>query len=331
MFRGVKRQEKRPFGLYLNVRRLVRPRDLCDLRRVAVSYYEATTLAGGDGVSLYPKLRRFHFNLLLAVQRLLFEHVLVLGDSHARVFARPSLRRRLWRHHFHVLAVPGATASGLENPDSKTQALPQFEQALACSKARRVIVLLGEIDAGFVIWYRAQKYGSSVSVALEQVCTTYGTFLKTLQQRGFTAVCISAPLPTIEDDNDWGEVASLRRSVRATQRQRTELTLSFNYKMAAFCRAENIVHINLDRDSLAENELVDPALLSGDRLDHHYDYQTYAALLAKPVAHALREVGARAAPVILPPTAFAPRENRPRQLRRYHRPSHPAPQERRPR
>lgn len=239
-------------------------------------------------MSLVANVRKFHFNMLLKLQSFFCEDVLVLGDSHARVFARPLLRRRLWRHHLKVVAVPGATASGLENPDSKTRALPLFESALAATKARQAVVLLGEIDAGFVIWYRAQKYGIPVSEALEHACATYCAFLLKVQGRGIRPICVSAPLPTIEDGNDWGEVASLRRSIRATQRERTDLTLRFNERVAAFCRAKNIAYIGLDEASTAENGLVDPALLNPDPLDHHYKVRAYAALLTKPVAQLLR-------------------------------------------
>lgn len=244
-------------------------------------------------MSLVANVRKFHFGVLLKLQSMFCEDVLVLGDSHARVFARPLLRRRLWRHHLRVVAVPGATASGLENPDSKTQALPKFEAALAATKARRAIVLLGEIDVGFVIWYRAQKYTIPVSEALEHACATYGAFLLRVQELGIAPICVSAPLPTIEDGNDWGEVASLRRSIRATQRERTELTLRFNERVAAFCRAKNIAYIGLDEASTAPNGLVDPALLNPDPLDHHYNARAYAARLAAPVAELLRRPSGR--------------------------------------
>jgi hypothetical protein len=86
-------------------------------------------------------------------------------------------------------------------------------------------------------------------------------------------------LPTIEDDNDWGEIANLRKEVKATQLQRINLTLEFNQAMQTFCEENNMSYISLDRDSLGENGLVDPYLLNEDRNDRNYDREKYTNLL----------------------------------------------------
>lgn len=240
-------------------------------------------------LSLRKRAQRFARSLFVNVQRPFCEDVLVLGDSHAAVFAEARLRLQLWRYCVQVVSVRGATASGLENPNSTTQAFQKFEAALKTTRANRVIVLLGEVDAGFVIWYRAQKHGVSVGAALGDTCATYSAFLASLGARGLTPICVSAPLPTIENGNDWGEVANLRRSVTATKGQRTELTLTFNRRMAASCHAHGIVYLDLDATSLGTDGLVDPALLSRNPLDHHYDKLSYAGLLLEPVVQALRQ------------------------------------------
>ncbi len=240
-------------------------------------------------MALGTKVKKIVRALLLTVQDFVCKEVLVLGDSHTRVFDIARLRLRLWRYRLRVVRVNGATASGLENPNSKTQAFQKFEAALEKTRADRVIVMLGEVDAGFVIWYRATKQGIPVTKSLEQTLKTYGAFLKSIQVRGLRPVCISAPLPTIEDDNSWGEVANLRRSVTATQRQRTELTLSLNQKMAAFCHAEGIAHLSFDDASLGRDGLVKPTLLNRNRLDHHYNKRAYVNLLASPVVKTLRQ------------------------------------------
>ena len=60
----------------------------------------------------------------------------------------------------------------------------------------------------------------------EQLALTidsYSGFIERVRDAGFARVIVlSVPLPTIVDDPEqWGEIANMRRSVTATQLQRT--------------------------------------------------------------------------------------------------------------
>lgn len=226
------------------------------------------------------KLKEVALNFFLKVQKPFLEEVLVLGDSHVRVFSSLRLRAKLWRYHLNIVSVSGATASGLENPNSKTQAYQKFDQALTATRAKKVVVMLGEVDTGFVIWYRAYKYDAPVSEIFTKTLLTYGQFLKLVKARGLSPICVSAPLPTIQDGTAWGEVANQRKSVSATQRQRTELTLAFNEEMERLCRAEGIPYLGLDACSLGEDGLVKTELMNRNPFDHHYDKRVFARVLS---------------------------------------------------
>ncbi len=241
-------------------------------------------------MKLKNKVRGGLRHFFCGVQRIFFEEVLVLGDSHAAVFGHPLLRRNLWQSYLNVVSVGAATASGLENPNSKTQAFQKFDRALETTRAKKVIVMLGEVDTGFVIWYRAAKYGVPVGDALAKTLTTYKQFLQKIKARGLLPICVSTPLPTIQDGNDWGEIANQRRSVTATQQERTELTLKFNREMERFCSAEDVAYLNLDDASLGDDGLVKAGLLNKNALDHHYDRRVFAELLSKPVGYAVRNL-----------------------------------------
>ena len=104
-------------------------------------------------MKLKNKVRASLRRVLCGVQQVFLEEVLILGDSHAKVFRYPMLRFRLWQKYLNVVSVGAATASGLENPNSKTQAFQQFDRALGTTRAKKVVVMLGEVDTGFVIWY----------------------------------------------------------------------------------------------------------------------------------------------------------------------------------
>lgn len=204
--------------------------------------------------------------------------ILVLGDSHTPIFNHPSFKKFFPEFHFNVVAVIGATASGLENPNTKTQAYPIFKEALDRSTAEKVIVMLGEVDTGFVIWYRAQKYQESVTAMTDRAINSYSKFLFEVASR-FNLLCISTPLPTIQDGNDWGGVANARSEVTATQVERTALTLEFNQKMQAICKQHNISYIMLDDTCLGEGGKIKEALLNRNPNDHHCDPDAYSAIL----------------------------------------------------
>ena len=205
--------------------------------------------------------------------------ILLLGASHAEVFKNWRFDWNFPKRVFQTCIVDGATVSGLENPNSKTQAYDRFGKALATSRHSRVIVLLGEVDTGFVIWYRARKYHSDVSKMLDQAIENYTKFLSETSEKAERVIVISTPLPTIKDGNTWGLVANLRKEVKATQEERTQLTLEFNRRVQAHCKARNLVFIDLDSLSLNENGFVRDELTNRNPLDHHYNQSRYAKIL----------------------------------------------------
>ena len=218
--------------------------------------------------------------LLLGMQRMTREEILVLGDSHATVFEHRNFKKAFPGHFFNVVSVRGATVSGLSNPMSKTQAMPIFMKALKRSNAKTSIVLLGEVDTGFLLWYKAQKHSAPVEIMMDRAIENYQNLLRTVAGKS-NVICISAPLPTIRDDQDLGEIANLRKEVKATQRQRTELTLEFNRRMQVFCEENGLRHVSLDREALGPDGLVSEHLLNTNPREHHYDREKHAGLIIR--------------------------------------------------
>lgn len=257
------------------------------------------------------ELLKFRNLVALQYKRLVQNEILVLGDSHTRVFQQKLLQKCVPGSFFHIVGVKGATASGLTNPNSKTQAYQIFRKALAKTRAKQVVVMLGEVDTGFVIWYRTKKYGQPVADMLQTTVKTYTEFLRDLKKIGLHVICISTPLPTIEDWNDkrfqrasttneqtviaanqqadeLDEIASARQKVSASLIERTELTLAFNQQVEAICQRHDICYLNFDSESLGDKGTVAPKLLGSNPLDHHYDEHAYAAMIAPPLEQAIR-------------------------------------------
>lgn len=212
--------------------------------------------------------------------------LLVLGDSHVETFQQLSIQQAFPNYYFNVVPVAGATVSGLQNPNSKTQALPIFEQKTTDFSPNIVLIQLGEVDTGFVIWHRAEKYQLPVEDMLTQAVSNYCVLLDEMAEQA-KIICIGTVLPTIRDGQDWGEIANARKDVKATQLQRTELTLRFNQLIQKYCQNKGYTFISLDEDSLGKDGLVADFLINNNPNDHHYDQHNYAKLVTKHLSFVL--------------------------------------------
>ena len=216
------------------------------------------------------KLRKLHY--LLSRKK-----TLVIGDSHVVVFDDRQFLLSYPLTHFEVCSIGGATVSGLENPNSKTQAFQIYREKVAKKKYNEIIIMIGEVDTGFVIWYRAQKYEENLDVMLIKAITNYKKLIFEMSKHA-KVIIISTPLPTLDDDSA-GEVAMARKEINVTQLNRTNLTIKFNKSMEDFCLAEGIPCLNLDQLSLGEDGLVLNYLKNSNPLDHHYDSIGHARLI----------------------------------------------------
>lgn|SRR5574337_1164188 len=215
------------------------------------------------------------------------KHLLCLGDSHISVFKYINDHNLLEDYWIDVLVVGGATAQGMVNPNSKTSALKIFRERIGKAKNFQTILLqLGEVDCGFVIWYYAEKYFLPIEKQLDRTLTNYFAFIEEIRNRGFNNVIVlSAPLPTIRDGQDWGEITNARKEVKASLRERTNLTIQYNRLLSAYCKKNGIVFIDTTHLMLDEVQgVVKEGLLNNNAIDHHLDNKNYAKLICRAFA-----------------------------------------------
>lgn len=206
-----------------------------------------------------------------------------LGDSHVSSYEYVSRSKSLESTLFRFCVVQGATATGLPNPASQTMAGPIFQEYLKkVPLSDYVLTCLGEVDCGFVIWYRSRKYGERVEEQFEKAINNYTAMIVRMIAEGRKVIVSSTPLPTIKDGQDWGEVASLRREVQATLKERTNLTISFNNKMMAFCSERNLSYINMQSFMLnKETGLIDDRFVNPNIFDHHLNPEPVGEIIVK--------------------------------------------------
>ncbi|WP_216351889.1 hypothetical protein [Brevundimonas sp. LM2] len=131
---------------------------------------------------------------------------LVIGDSHVDAIVAGTKHLTL---PCKSILVGGATAVGMRNPNSATNALSQFRDAVIPARSNAIPVLqLGEVDCGFVIWYRAEKLGDSIEAQMLASIKAYFGFVDELLCAGYpTVVVTGAVIPTIRDGELGVEVA----------------------------------------------------------------------------------------------------------------------------
>lgn len=188
---------------------------------------------------------------------------------------------------FRVKSIEGATASGLPNPKSKTGAQQAFARALGRARPwHQVLVQLGEVDCGFVIWYRAGRHGLSVEEQFTQTVGAYEAFIAKVLAMGFRrTIVLSVPLPTISDDGvKWGKVARLRESVTASQAERTRLTVRFNAELSERCRALGASFVDVTSGHTDRATGLVSARFVRESDDHHLADGPYSELISSRLA-----------------------------------------------
>tara|TARA_B100000925_G_scaffold289317_1_gene271921 strand:+ start:2864 stop:3598 length:735 start_codon:yes stop_codon:yes gene_type:complete len=209
-----------------------------------------------------------------------------IGDSHTEVFWNMEFSPwYFWRLTPKIKVVHGATATGLTNPNSKTQALDIFENYLKkeVNKNDYVVFQLGEVDCGFAIWYRAEKHGLSIQKQTLLAIDNYSILIqKASAINGKKTIICSAVLPTIQDGNNFGEVANLRKEVKANIIERTQLTLNFNRMLRQLAEKNHLPFINLDQSLLNEKtSVIHSKFLHKDTTNHHLDPSSLAKIISK--------------------------------------------------
>lgn len=215
--------------------------------------------------------------------------VLVLGDSHVRVFENVWFALSLPRVRFDIEYVPGATAIGIENRNSITSALLRFTDRLASSHNDWVLLNLGEVDTAYSLWRLVEFRASPISELLDEAIRNYCDFITEVAASHRVAV-LSAPLPTLVDQAAPGdETAAVRQHVSASQRERTELALEFNSRVRAFCEAHDVPYLDSSAQALGPDGLVKQSWRHRRRFNHHYARAPYARCLARQLKALFRE------------------------------------------
>lgn len=208
------------------------------------------------------------------------EHVLGIGDSHLAALSLVVIPG-VWLRAF---GIGGATASGIRNPASRTRAREIFDARLALApRWQHLVIGLGEVDCGFLIWQRAKSHGFSVSEQVRDTVQRHASFVEDSLRAGFRSVSVlSVTLPTVADYRKVraNPILARRSAVNVGLRDRTELTLTYNDALAERCEATGATFFDTTDEQLDRaTGLVSPELTVLD--DPHLDLTRYAQILSR--------------------------------------------------
>lgn len=237
---------------------------------------------------------------LLAKARCRFaggKKILVLCDSHGGVLEYIHDHGLLAPHYINCEVVGGATAYGLNNDKSKTQAFLKFSHALKRFPAFDVVgIMLGEVDCSVALWAVAEKRGVAADELIPHVMQGYQRLIDFLRASDKSQIILfGSILPTVSDAQKASQADSMRRNVRASQQQTTALVLAVNEQLKKLALANGVAYIDITEETLDKKTgLVNGDFLISERVDHHQSQSMTAPLWCRE----LRKLAVFAEPAV---------------------------------
>lgn len=212
-------------------------------------------------------------------------NILVLGDSHCGVFEYCFDRGLLAPHWLNCEIVAGATAWGLNNDHSATQAWQKFDHALQrFADCDVVVIMLGECDCSFALWKKAECLDVPPEILLDYALGGIRRLVQRVHEdspaRPRKIILVGAILPTVNDGAVSTQENLLRRTVNALQVERTRLVLSYNEKLCQLAESLGVAYFDLSLQTMdPERRLVDERFVACPE-DHHLSHPASGPLWA---------------------------------------------------
>ena len=174
--------------------------------------------------------------------------------------------------------VPGASAQGAVNPNSRTDALNIYKNVVTNVKADKILIMLGEVDCGFVIWVRSKKYNISVDEQIEKCVNNLFEFINFILNKtdlkSEDIIVTGSILPTISDSTNKIYLNGARAEVDISQLERTNKTIEYNNMLKDMSQKNGYKYIDITSQLIGVNGLVKDEFLNKNPSDHHLDNES---------------------------------------------------------
>lgn len=203
----------------------------------------------------------------------------VIGDSHGLVFEHSKRQDMI----FNVEWVGGATARGSINPNNSTNSLNTFKQFIDQNTSDKLIIMLGEVDCGYLIWYKYQKEGLDIYEQANEAIDRLLEFVNKYALKYYEAkdiVILGSNPPTIEDNADPKFLAGARSEIKASLKERLSLTRYYNRKLKDKCMEHGYHYLDILEKVVNEEGIVFEKWRHHDKHNHHLNHHTISLWLS---------------------------------------------------
>ena len=198
--------------------------------------------------------------------------LLVFGDSHARVFG--FMKTKINDIDITSFDISESTAIGCLNKKSVSGFFKKFNDFVSKSNDLNtydnILIMLGEIDCGFLIKVMSEKRKTSIEEQLKISTDNLFEFIEKHVCRHFPPekiIICGSILSVIKDGVVWDD--NIRKRNKSTQKEKTDLTIKFNNILKDFSENKNMNYIDITDDTIGENGLINDKWLDVDEYEHH--------------------------------------------------------------
>jgi surface carbohydrate biosynthesis protein len=178
-------------------------------------------------------------------------HWLVIGCSHVRYLRYLQINRALFfgnTLHLECHELAGATAFGLCNPSSQSNALNVTRQlARRMASVDRIVVQFGEIDCRRAAWKAAEVSGRPIEVTIAESVAHLESYIKDEVLPHQKKVLILGAKPQIIGDDDFYKNSlEDERTVFKPLAEREKITVSFNAQLRKVAERLRVDYADID-------------------------------------------------------------------------------------
>lgn len=205
----------------------------------------------------------------------------VIGDSHTSIFDGYVGDDYI----FDQTRCHGSTARGSINPNTKTNSLAIFKKGLKGKKGEKIIVQLGEVDCGYLIWYKNKHTGESIELATKKSIDNLFNFIKTEIRPIYEPneiIVMGVIPPIIEDNTSPNFLKGKRADADVTLNQRLNLTNTWNKEVLKRCSDLGYLYLDINSEISNKHGKVLEQYKNPDIWNHHlWEYSTIQVVLQK--------------------------------------------------
>jgi len=215
------------------------------------------------------------------------KNIAVLSDSHGAVFEYAYDNNLLFPHVLNAEIVAGATAYGLKKENSVSY--KKYENFILKNKKYSIVVLqLGEVDCGFLIWHRAKKYNTLPTEQIVHSLDGYKKLLDFLLLQKKKIIMAGVILPTIKDHQTVPKGLAPRDMVSATQKERSDLVLAFNEHLKMLAKEYGCLYVDITNETIdSKSGLLMDDYIEPSKVDCHQKCEKTAHIWARKLKELL--------------------------------------------